>query len=303
MNIKENQNTKQIILKNSIAEFLILAKQSGGDNVDVCVQDGTIWLTQKAMGELFDITKENISIHLKNIFASKELEEDSVAKKYLATGLDGKNYNTLHYKLEAVIAVGYRVNSKKALEFRKWATSTLKDFILRGYVLDKDRMENDYIFDDDYFERVLEEIEEISLSKRRFWQKITDIYATAFDYDPHSTITRDLFAKIINKDQFLTQHQTAPELANLAQIVSKYLDIAKQRAIAKIPMDMDSWAKYIDIVIQECENDLLDNPGKIIKKLANIKYINVFEKYRFLQVKMVESDYERYMKEIGEIID
>jgi hypothetical protein len=341
MESKEKQNNKQPVIKNSTAEFLIFSKQSGGDNVEVRVQDGTIWLTQKTMGQLFDTTPENILMHLKNIFASNELEEVSVTKKYLATATDGKNYNTLHYKLDAIIAVGYRVNSTRATEFRKWTTSILRDFTLHGYVLDKKRMENGTFFDDDYFERLLEEIREIRLSERRFWQKITDIYSTAFDYNPDSQITKDFYAKVQNKVHFAVHNQTAPELIfnransnkenmglttwnkapkgkivksdviigknyltkeelnNLAQIVSGYLDIAEQRAKSKIPMDMEGWAKHLDIVIQASGKDLLENAGKITEEMATEKALSEFEKYRPIQDKLFESDFDKYMEKLN----
>ncbi|MDR3263594.1 MAG: virulence RhuM family protein [Clostridiales bacterium] len=338
---KESNNLPTI--KNSTAEFLIFSKQSGGDNIEVRVQDGTVWLTQKLIGKLFDKTPENILTHLKNIFASNELDENSVTKKYLVTATDGKNYNTLHYNLDTIIAVGYRVNSNKATDFRKWATRVLSDFTLHGYVLDKKRMENGTFFDEDYFERLLEEVREIRLSERRFWQKITDIYATAFNYDAGSQTTKDFFAKVQNKVHFAVHHQTASEviydranagkenmgltawdkapngkivktdvtiaknyltkdeLDNLAQIVSGYLDIAEQRAKSKIPMDMESWAKHLDIVISASGKDLLENAGKITRELANEKAYGEFEKYRPIQDKTFASDYDKYIEEIVKI--
>ena len=148
---KDKKTNKQIILRNSTAEFLTFQYAVGGDGVEVRIQDGSIWLTQKLMGKLFDTTPENILTHLKNIFESGELDEMSVTKKYLATATDGKNYNTLHYNLDAIISVGYKVNSQRAILFRRWATTVLRDFTLHGYVLDKKRLENGMFFDDDYF--------------------------------------------------------------------------------------------------------------------------------------------------------
>ena len=158
------------------------------------VQDGTIWLSQKNMGILFDTSSDNVGLHLKNIFKDDELNADSVTEDFSVTASDSKNYNVKHYNLDAIIAVGYRVNSKKATAFRQWATGVLRDYALRGYVIDKKRMENGAFLDDDYFERLLEEIREIRLSERRFYQKITDICATAMDYDRKSHITRELSA-------------------------------------------------------------------------------------------------------------
>jgi len=199
-------------LRNATNEFLVFSYQSGGDGVDVLVDNGTIWLTQKLMGQLFDTTPENILGHLKNVFNNKELDSNSVTKKYLVTAADGKNYNTLHYSLDAIIAVGYRVNSKRATAFRQWATNVLKNFTLRGYMIDRKRMENGAFFDDDYFERLLEEIREIRLSERRFYQKITDIYSTALDYDAISKDTQEFFKKVQNKLHYAVHGQTASEV-------------------------------------------------------------------------------------------
>jgi hypothetical protein len=177
----KKKSPNSVRIRNSTAEFLTFAYQTGGDGVEVRVQEGTIWLSQKGMGLLFETTPENVLMHLKNIFAEKELAEDSVAKVFLATAADGKNYRIKHYNLDAIIAVGYRVNSKRATAFRQWATGVLRDYTLRGYVMDRKRMENGAFLNEDYFERLLEEIREIRLSERRFYQKVADIYATAMD--------------------------------------------------------------------------------------------------------------------------
>ena len=203
---------KQLQIRNSTAEFLTFAYQSKGDGVEVCVQAGTIWLSQKKMGLLFDTTPDNISLHLKNIFRDGELAEVLVTEEFSVTATDGKTYNTKHYNLDAIIAVGYRVNSKRATAFRQWATAVLRDFALRGYILDRKRMENGAFFDEDYFERLLEEIREIRLSERRFYQKITDIYATAMDYSKDSEITKRFYAAVQNKLHFAIHGQTAAEL-------------------------------------------------------------------------------------------
>jgi hypothetical protein len=218
------QDKKKLQLRNSTAEFLIFSYQSGGDGVEVRVEDGTIWLSQKNMGQLFETTPENVLMHLKNIFKSEELSPDSVTKDFLATAADGKNYRTKHYNLDAIIAVGYRVNSKRATAFRQWATTLLRDFALRGYVLDRKRMENGVFLGEDYFEHLLEEIREIRLSECRFYQKITDIYATAMDYDKDSPITREFFAKCQNKLHFSVHGHTAAELiAARADVIKDHM--------------------------------------------------------------------------------
>ena len=211
---KQNKNNK-LQIRNSTAEFLIFAYQSNGDGVEVRVQDGTIWLSQKNMGLLFDTSTDNIGLHLKNIYSEEELNEISTTEDYSVVQQEGSREvcrTVKHYNLDAIIAVGYRVNSKRATAFRQWATAVLRDFTLRGYIIDRKRMENGTFLDDDYFERLLEEIREIRLSERRFYQKITDIYSTAMDYDPESPTTRELFAKVQNKMHYAVHQHTAAEL-------------------------------------------------------------------------------------------
>ena len=209
---KDAKENKNLLIRNGTVEFLIFSYQTGGDGVEVRVQDGTIWLSQKNMGQLFDTSSDNVGLHLKNIFNDEELNKNSVTEDFSVTAADGKNYRVKHYNLDAIIAVGYRVNSKRATAFRQWATTVLRDFALRGYLIDKKRMENGAFLDDDYFERLLEEIREIRLSERRFYQKITDIYSTAMDYDKNSPTTKEFFAKVQNKMHYAVHGHTAAEL-------------------------------------------------------------------------------------------
>ncbi len=203
---------KEITIRNSTAEFLIFEKQSGADTVEVRYEDDTLWLTQKMMADLFDVSIPTINEHLKNVFAEGELVEESVIRNFRITATDGKNYNTKHYNLDAVISVGYRVNSIRATQFRRWATQVLKQFTMTGYVLDRKRMENGVFLGEDYFERLLEEIREIRLSERRFYQKITDIYATSIDYDKDAPTTKMFFATVQNKMHYAVTGNTAAEL-------------------------------------------------------------------------------------------
>ncbi len=173
---------KKIQIRNSTAEFLVFTKQSGGDSIEVRVADENVWLTQKLIATLFDVDVRTISEHLQNIFNSNELEKDSVIRKFRITAADGKNYNTQFYNLDAIISVGYRVNSVRATQFRQWATNVLRDFAIRGWVLDNDRLKNGAYLSEEYFDQLLAEIREIRASERKFYQKITDIYATAMDY-------------------------------------------------------------------------------------------------------------------------
>ena len=221
----------RVHIRNSTAEFLTFAYQTGGDGVEVRVQDGTIWLSQKSMGLLFETSSDNISLHLKNIFKEGELNADSVTEDFSATATDGKNYTVRHYNLDTIIAVGYRVNSKRATAFRQWATGVLRDYTLRGYVLDRKRMENGAFLDEDYFERLLEEIREIRLSERRFYQKIADIFSTAIDYDKDALTTQTFFAKVQNKMHYAVHGLTAAEL------IVERADHTKER------MGLTTWEK------------------------------------------------------------
>jgi len=336
--MSDKKKKKSVQLRNSTAEFLIFSYQTGGDGVEVRVQDGTIWLSQKHMGSLFDTTPENVIMHLKNIFKEEELLSDSVTKEFLVTAADRKNYNVKHYNLDAIIAVGYRVNSKRATAFRQWATGVLRDYALHGYLLDRKRMENGAFLDEDYFERLLEEIREIRLSERRFYQKITDIYSTAMDYDKDSPITKEFFAKVQNKMHFAVHRSTAAELiveradakkdymgltswanspdgkilksdvtiaknyltaeelADLGAIVNAYLDLAERRAKRRIPMIMEDWANRLDIFLQADDRELLTNAGKISAQIAKDHAESEYEKYRVIQDKLFENDFDKQMK-------
>ena len=203
---------KDLIIRSSSAEFLVFERQKGEKGIEVRFEDGDLWLTQKAIADLFNTSKQDVSYHLKNIFSTLELDENSVVKKYLTTASDNKKYNTNYYNLDAVISIGFRVNSDRAIQFRRWSINILKEFAKKGYIIDKKRMENGIFFDEDYFESLLAEIREIRLSERRFYQKITDIYATSIDYDRKSPITIKFFKKVQNKMHYAVSHQTAAEI-------------------------------------------------------------------------------------------
>ncbi|MCA1760979.1 MAG: virulence RhuM family protein, partial [Bacteroidales bacterium] len=203
---------KKLQIRNSTAEFLIFTSQAGENGIEVRFQNETIWLSQKMMAVLFDCSVDNIGLHLKNIFKTKELDENSVAEDFSVTASDGKNYKTKHYNLDAIIATGYRVNSHRATQFRQWATSVLRDFAIRGYVLDKERLKNGAFLSKTYFDNLLAEIREIRASERNFYQKITDIYATAMDYKTDDSITQTFFASVQNKLHFAIHGLTAAEL-------------------------------------------------------------------------------------------
>jgi hypothetical protein len=212
MSKSNRQDKKKQLIRNSTVEFLIFTGQSGEQNIEARYEDETVWLTQKLMAQLFDVTVPTINEHLKNILSGAELDQESVIRKFRITAADGKNYNTNFYNLDAIISVGYRVNSVRATQFRQWATQVLREFVIKGYVLDKKRMENGTFLGEDYFERLLEEIREIRLSDRRFYQKITDIYATSVDYNKDAPATKAFFSKVQNNLHFAIHGNTAAEL-------------------------------------------------------------------------------------------
>ncbi|MCL2019352.1 MAG: virulence RhuM family protein [Oscillospiraceae bacterium] len=228
------QNENKLTIRNTTAEFLTFAYQTGGDGIEVRVQDGTVWLSQKLIASLFDTQLANINMHITNIITETEIDETATIKDFLIVQKEGErtiNRKIKHYNLDMIIAVGYRVNSAKATEFRRWATVVLRDFALRGYLIDKKRMENGMFLDDDYFERLLEEIREIRLSERRFYQKITDIYSTSMDYDKSAETTKTFFAKVQNKLHWAVHHHTAAEL------IYKRADSTKEH------MGLTTWEK------------------------------------------------------------
>ena len=222
-------SNKNLIIRSSSAEFLIFEQQKKENGIEVRFEDGDLWLTQKAIGELFDTTRNNITMHLQDIYNNNEIEENSTSKEFLLVQKEGNRdvkRNVKYYNLDAVISVGYRVNSDRAIQFRRWATNILKEFSKKGYILDKKRMENGTFFDEDYYEELLAEIREIRLSERRFYQKITDIYATSIDYDKSSPITVKFFKKVQNKMHYAVTHNTAAEIIyNRADSEKEYMGL------------------------------------------------------------------------------
>jgi hypothetical protein len=333
---------KNLRIRNSTAEFLIFSNQAGEDGIEVRVADETVWLTQKLLGVLFDKGRSTITEHLQNIFATGELEEKSVCRDFRHTAEDGKDYTTRFYNLDAIIAVGFRVNSTRATQFRQWATGVLRDFAIRGYVLDKERLKNGAFLSKEYYENLLAEIREIRSSERKFYQKITDIYATAMDYSAKAETTQAFFATVQNKLHFaihgrtaaeliveradsqkaqmgLTTWKNAPhgkilkpdvvvaknylsekELKSLDRFVTMYLDYAEDQAERGIPMTMQDWATKLNAFLQFNERDILDHPGKVSQAVAKAFAESEFEKYRIVQDKLFESDFDRLVKKTME---
>ena len=282
-------------IRNSTAEFLIFTNQAKEDSIEVRVQDETIWLSQKLMAVLFDCSTDNISLHLKNIFKENELGENSVTEEFSATASDGKVYKTKHYNLDAIIAVGYRINTKRATAFRQWATTILRDYAIRGYVIDKKRMENGSFLDKDYFEHLLAEIREIRLSERRFYQKITDIYATAMDYSKDAAITKEFFAKVQNKLHYAIHGQTAAEL------------IVSRANAEKEYMGLTSWEKSPDgrIVktdVSTAKNYLTEAELESLGHIANA-YLDLAEDRAKRHIPMTMDDWAKRLDKFLEADD
>ena len=206
---------KDLIIRSSSAEFLIFERQTHDKGIQVRFEEGDLWLTQKAIGEIFNTTRNNITMHINDIYYNYELDQNSTSKKFLLVQNEGNRQvkrNVQYYNLDVVISVGYRTNTDRAIQFRRWATYILKEFSKKGYIIDKKRMANGAFFDEDYYDSLLAEIREIRLSERRFYQKITDIYATSIDYDKKSPTTIKFFKKVQNKMHYAVSKQTAAEI-------------------------------------------------------------------------------------------
>ncbi len=288
------------------SRFLIYQAENGVIKIDVRFEDETVWLTQQLMAELFQTTKQNIGLHLKNIFGEGELAREAVVKDFFTTAADGKSYNTRFYNLDAIISVGYRVKSRVATQFRIWATQRLREYIVKGFVLDDERLKNpDRPFD--YFDELLRRIQDIRTAERRFYQKITDIYSTSIDYDPAAEPSIAFFKTVQNKMHWAITGQTAaeiiraradsakpnmgltswrgakprkedvgiaknylsePELAALNNLVEQYLVFAEGQAMRRIPMHMRDWIAKLDGFLHLNERGILTHAGKISHELA-----------------------------------
>ena len=330
-------------IRNSTAEFLVFTSQAGEKGIEVRVADETVWLTQKLIAALFDVDVRTVSEHLQNIFATKELTQDATLRNFRTVQTEGSREvarNVGFYNLDAIIAIGFRVNSVRATQFRQWAIGVLRDFAVRGYVLDKERLKNGAIFEQSYFDNLVAEIREIRASERRFYQKITDIYATAMDYSAEAETTQTFFATVQNKLHFAIHGQTAAELIvgradstkekmgltswrnapkgkilkpdvivaknylseeeirALDRFVSMYLDYAEDQAERGFPMTMADWAKKLDAFLQFNQRDLLEHPGKVSAEIAKAFVESEFEKYRIVQDRLFESDFDRMLKQL-----
>jgi hypothetical protein len=339
---KKKQSGKEVsIVRSSAAEYLTFVAATGTGGVEAVYADESIWLTQKMMGVLYDVETHTVNYHLKKVFSDSELEEDSVIRNFRITAADGKTYDTKHYKLSAIIAVGYKVHSERAVQFRKWATTIIEEYTIKAYVMDDERIKSGgSILTDQYFEEQLQRIREIRLSERKFYQKITDIYATAIDYDVTAQATKRFFATVQNKLHWAIHGQTAaevivnradadkenmgltswkdaprgkiqkfdvaiaknyltePEMAQLQRVVSAYLDVAEDMALRKMPMTMQDWEARLNRFIAATDREILQDAGKVTAELARAHAESEFEKYRIVQDRLFESDFDQLLKQI-----
>ena len=341
----ENNKKDSALVRSSAAEYLTFVASTGEDkdSIEMRYEDENIWLTQKMMATLYDVSVAAINQHLKKIFEDGELQEEAVIKKYLITATDGKKYNTNHYNLQAIIAVGFKVNNQRAVRFRVWANQIVEQYTIKGWAMDEERLKNGgTVLTKKYFEEQLERIREIRISERNFYQKLTDIYATSLDYDRNALTTKEFFAKVQNKMHYAVHRHTAAkliyeradaekphmglhtwkdapngkikksdvsvaknyltedEMKSMELIVSAYLDLAENRARRHIPMTMEDWAKRLDIYLQADDLEVLKDAGKISAQLAKMHAETEFEKYRVVQDRLYQSDFDRYLAENSE---
>ena len=333
----------EVTIRSSAAEYLTFVASTGdsAESIEMRYEDENIWLTQRMMAELYNVDVRTINYHIGKVFEDSELEERATIRKFRIVQAEGTRQisrEVSHYNLQMIIAVGFKVNNERAVQFRKWANTIVKDYTIKGWVMDEERLKNGgTVLTEKYFEEQLEKIREIRLSERKFYQKITDIYATALDYDRTAKTTKEFFAKVQNKMHFavhghtaaeviyhradadkphmgLTSWKEAPlgkimksdvsvaknyltedELYSLERIVSAYLDLAEDRARRHIPMTMADWAKRLDIFLMADDREILTNAGTITAEIAKAHAESEFEKYRIIQDRLYESDFDRFL--------
>jgi len=342
---QEPVNKDISLVRSSAAEYLTFVAAGGSSetSVEMRYEDENIWLTQKMMATLYDVSVPTINQHLKRIFGDNELERGATVKKYLIVQTEGNRKvrrEVEHYSLQAIIAVGFKIENERAVQFRKWANRIVKDYTIQGWTMDVERLKHGGNLTDEFFERQLEKIREIRLSERKFYQKITDIYATALDYDPSATATKRFFAAVQNKMHYaihgntaaevivdradhrkenmgLTSWDGAPkakihkydvsiaknylsgfELEQMQRIVSAYLDMAEMQAMRKIPMTMADWEERLSGFLRLWDREILQDAGRVTAELAKAHAESEFEKFRIVQDRLYESDFDRVIKQL-----
>jgi hypothetical protein len=286
---------QQITIRSSAAEYLTFVAASGEGGVEAVYADENVWLSQKMMGVLYNVNVRTINEHLKKIFTDSELREDAVIRKFRITAADGKNYHTQHYNLKAIIAVGYKVNSEHAVQFRKWATQIVEEFTVKAYVMDDERLKNGHMFTDRYFEEQLERIREIRLSERKFYQKITDIYATSIDYDVTAATTKRFFATVQNKLHWAIHGHTAAEL------------ILERADAEKTHMGLTSWkdapqGKVQKFDVSVAKNYLSENELGQLERIVTA-YLELAESMALRKIPMTMADWEERLNRFIELTD
>lgn len=338
-----------ITIRSSAAEYLTFIAATGTDKetIEVRYEEENIWLTQKMLSTLYNVEINTINYHIKKIYNDNELKEESTIRKFRIVQKEGNrevSRDVVHYNLQMIIAIGFKVDNERAVQFRKWANEIVKEYTIKGFTMDDERLKNGgSILTVKYFDELLERIREIRLSERRFYQKVTDIYATSIDYDRNSKTTLEFFKKVQNKMHYAVSNQTAAEiiynradskkehmgltnwaaspngkiikgdvviaknylteeeLYSLSRIVSAYLDLAESRAIRHIPMTMEDWADKLDEFLKLTDREILQDTGKISHRIACDKAITEFEKYRIIQDKLYESDFDKYLIELEKL--
>lgn len=341
---KKSAKSHEITIRSSAAEYLTFVSAIGDqpESVELRYQDENIWLTQRLMAELYGVDVRTISEHIQKIYADHELEEEATIRNFRIVQTEGTRQvsrEVKHYSLQMIIAVGFKVNNERAVQFRKWANAVVKDYTIQGWVMDTERLKKGgTILTKDYFEKQLEKVREIRLSERRFYQKVTDIYATSIDYDPTAAATQRFFAAVQNKLHYAVHQHTAAELiyerANaekehmglttwegapegkihrydvvvaknylshdelqvLARIVNAYLDFAEMQAMRQIPMTMADWETRLNGFLTLWDREVLQDAGRITAELAKAKAETEFEKYRIVQDRLYQSDFDHFLQ-------
>ena len=331
-------------IRSSAAEYLTFVAATGNpdSSVEMRYEEENIWLTQKMMATLYTVTVPAINQHLKRIYSDNELSREATIKKYLIVQTEGSRQvkrDVDHYSLQAIIAVGFKIENERAVQFRKWANQIVKDYAIQGWTMDEERLKSGgSVLTNDFFERQLEKIREIRLSERKFYQKITDIYATALDYDSSATATKRFFAAVQNKMHYAIHGNTAAEvvldradhqkenmglthwdgassgkihkcdvsiannylsefeLRQMQRVVSAYLDMAEMQAMRKIPMTMADWEERLNGFLKLWDREILQDAGKVTAELAKAHAESEFEKYRMIQDRLYQSDFDRQIK-------
>lgn len=321
-------------------DIIIYNTEDGKTKINVRIIDETVWLTQNQICELFQTSKSNLSEHIKNIFDDEELKKESVVRKFRITANDGKEYNVLHYNLDLIISVGYRIRSKIATNFRKWATENLKEYIIKGFLLDDERLKNNG--GGNYFKELLDRIRDIRSSEKIFYRQVLDLFATSIDYDSKSDEAKKFFATVQNKLHYAVHHNTATELIfnrvdsnkdfmgltvfkgelptlkeakiaknyltedelkNLNTLVSGYLDFAELQAKKRKVMTMKNWNEHINSILIATGEDLLKDNGKISKEQMNLKVNEEYKKFSKKNLTQVEKDYLEELKNIEKVLN